>query len=308
MVKKQVINFLAKNFKGNVEGKTIIITGGNSGIGFEASRMCAYLKMNVIIAARSIERGVKAVESIQKEFPESSISFMKVDMSEEESVKNFVEEIIDKKIDVDVFYHNAGIFRIPYQLKENRELTISTNFYGPLMVNSLLNPYLHSLKHEVKMIITGSVAVRWSKITNDILEPSPKLSRMRRYSNSKLMDSFLFKYLFDNDKDSNIRYYMVHPGVCYTPLFKKTYKKLFGEIVDLVMHIFANPAWKSALAAASAISEDAVEGEFYGPTCMFNSVGYPHKNRFMNKRYGREKELIEKSEEIVGYHLLAKNK
>ena len=307
MVKKQVIKFIDKNFKGNVEGKTIVITGGNSGIGFEAARTCAYLKMNVIIAARSFERGNKAVESIKKEFPESQVSFMHVDMSEEESVKSFVKEIIDKKVDIDIFYHNAGIFRIPYQLKENRELTISTNFYGPLMTNSLLNPYLNSLNHDVKMIITGSVAVRWSKITSDILAPSPKLSRMRRYSNSKLMDSLLFKYLYDNDK-SNIKYYMVHPGVCYTPLFKKTYKKLFGEIVDLVMHIFANPAWKSALAAIKAISSDAVEGEFYGPTCMFNSIGYPHTNKFMNKRYGKEKELIEQSENIVGYHLLTKKK
>ena len=303
-MKKKAIKYLDSHFVGNVEGKTVVITGGNSGIGLEAARECAYKGMNVILAVRSLERGQIALDDIKKDFPQSNISLMRLDLSEEHSIKEFANEIIKDKIDIDVFYHNAGIFRQPFSLKEGKDIVTSTNYFGPFLLTSLLLPYLKALPHEVKMIITGSVAIRWAKLKLDSLYPNPKPSRMTRYSNSKLLDSYLFKYLFDNDKE-NIKYYLVHPGVCYTPLFKKTYKGLFGIIVDRFMKIFANPAWKSALAAMAAISKDAIEGEFYGPTCFFNAVGYPHKNKFMNRYYKDVDSYIKESEKILNKKLIA---
>ena len=300
---KKAIKYLNKYFKGNVEGKTIVITGGNSGIGREVARQCVYLKMKVIIAVRSLERGKIAIDDIKKEYPDADISMMFLDVSEEISIIDFVNEIIDRRIDIDIFYHNAGIYRVPFEVKEGKDIITSTNFYGPLMLTSLILPYLNKMNHDVKMIITGSIASRWAKIREDMLYPNKKLSRMRRYSNSKLLDSFLFKYLFNNDK-SNVKYYLVHPGICYTPLFNKTYKKLFGKIVDIFMRIFANPSWKSALATMRIISDDAIEGKLYGPSCMFNAIGYPRINKFMDKYYGKEEAYIKKSEEIVGYRII----
>ena len=70
------------------------------------------------------------------------------------------------------------------------------------------------------------------------------------------------------------------------------------------MRIFANPSWKSALATMRIISDDAIEGKLYGPSCMFNAIGYPHINKFMDKYYGKEEAYIKKSEEIVGYRII----
>lgn len=303
-MKKKAVKYLDKHFVGSIKDKTIIITGGNSGIGLEVARECAYKKMNVILSVRSLERGEKAKEDILNDFPNAKISVMKLDVSEEESIRGFVNDIIRNNIDIDVFYHNAGIFRQPFSLKEGKDIVTSTNYFGPLLLNALLLPYLKKLNHEVKMIITGSVAVRWSKLNLDSLYPNPKTSKMVRYSNSKLLDSYLFKYLFDNDK-GNIKYYLVHPGMCYTPLFKKTYKGFFGVIVDIFMRITANPAWKSALATMLAISIDSKEGAFYGPRCLFNAVGYPHKNYFINKYYKDIDKYITKSEEIMNCKLIS---
>lgn len=304
-MKEKAIKFINKNIQDNeLENKTIIITGGNSGIGFESAKICAYLKMNVIIACRSESRGKEAIKHIKEEIPDAKISLMKVDLSEEKSIIAFVNEIVEKKMDIDIFYHNAGVYRLPFELKENRDIITSSNYYGPFMMNSLLLPYLKSLNHDVKMIITSSVATEWSNFRIDPLEPNPKVSKMTRYSNSKRLDAYLFKYLFDNDK-SNVKYYLVHPGIARTALFGKAYKnKIFLKAVNALMVLIANPAWKSALPIVLVLAKDAEEGAFYGPGGLFNFKGMPNKNNFINRYYKGVNEIILRTESILNYKLI----
>ncbi|MDY6430762.1 MAG: SDR family NAD(P)-dependent oxidoreductase [Bacilli bacterium] len=303
-MKKGAIKFLNRfNFK-DVKDKTILITGGNSGVGFESARYCLYLGMKVILCARNIKRGEDAINKLRIEFPSSSISLMIIDLSEEESIKKFAKEIIDKQIDIDVFYHNAGVYRLPYQVKEGRELVISTNYFGPYMLTCLLLDYLHSLNHEVKMVITSSVAASWAKNDINMLTPNEEVSRMTRYSNSKLLDAYLFKYLLDND-ESNIKYYLVHPGVTWTGLFYKTYKsKIFIKMVNIFMKLYGNSLWKSALSICRVLDKNAKEGAFYGPRRFFSFKGYPKENKFLDKQYLCVDEVIKKSEELLGYKLI----
>ena len=98
-MKKKAVKYLDKHFVGSIEDKTIIITGGNSGIGLEVARECAYKKMNIILSVRSLERGEKAKEDILNDFPNAKISVMKLDVSEEESIRGFVNDIISNNID-----------------------------------------------------------------------------------------------------------------------------------------------------------------------------------------------------------------
>lgn len=303
-MKKIIIKYLSKfDFK-DVEGKTIIITGGNAGIGFTSAKYACYLKMKVIIACRNENKGIKAIDELKKEFPDADIKLMFLDVSEEASIVNFVNKIKDEKIDLDVFYHNAGVYRLPYQLKENKELIASTNYYGPYMLTSLLLPYLKSLNHDVKMVFTSSIAAKWASNNIDMLTPTEKVSRMTRYSNSKLLDAYLFKYLFDNDK-GNVKYYLSHPGVTGTNLFTNAYKsKLFVKIVNLFMKIFANKLWKSSLSITRILDKNTKEGCFYGPTHLYGAKGYPKENKFLDKRYKFVNEVIDKTKAITGYELI----
>ena len=296
---KKSIKYLTKHFKGNVEDKTILITGGNSGIGFESARIALYLKMNVIIACRSQQRGENAINQLKEEFPDGNISLMIVDMSEKDSIINFVNEIKEKKIDIDVFYHNAGVYRLPYQEKYGQELVVLTNYYGPYLLTNLLLDYLHGLKHKVKMVFTSSIAANWATKKVEMLEPNKKVSRMVRYSNSKLLDAHLFKYLLDNDKE-NVEYYLVHPGVTATSLFNKAYKnKTFISCATVFVKMFGNPLWKSSLSITRVLSEDSIPGKFYGPTHIFGVRGYPKENHFLNKKLKNNSDIINKTKEIV---------
>lgn len=301
---KKSIKYIDKHFKGNVEGKTILITGANSGIGFESNKICLYLKMNVIIACRNIVKAKDAVERLKEEFQDVSIRVMQLDMSEEASIINFVNKIKEEKIDIDIFYHNAGVYRLPYSLKEGKELIASTNYYGQYMLTSLLLPYLHSLPHKVKMVFTSSIAAKFASNNVDMLTPTKEISGSTRYSNSKLLDAYLFKYLLDNDHH-NIDYYLVHPGVTATSLFSKVYKnKAFASTMDFFIKVLGNPLWKSALSIVRVLSEDNEVGMFYGPTHMANVLGYPKKNHFLDKKYIFTNEIIQKTEEITKYKLL----
>ena len=304
MMNKKVVKYINKLELDNVKGKTILITGGNSGIGYVSSRYACYLGMKVIIACRNISKGQEALNKLKEEFPNNDIRLMQVDMSEEQSLINFVKRIKEDHIDIDVFYHNAGIFRLPYQLKENKELIVSTNYYGPYILMSLLLDYLHSLKHEVKVVFTSSVAA--IRATNNVmmLTPNESLSSNTRYCNSKLLDAYLFKYLLDNDK-SNIKYYLVHPGVTATPLFSKTYKnKLLVALINASFKMMGNPLWKSSLSILKVLSSDNENGAFYGPSHMLNWRGYPQKCTFLNRSYLFVDEIINKSEQITGYKLI----
>ena len=300
----KVIKYLNKHINEDFSNKTIIITGGNSGIGLEVAKICAYLNMHVIIAVRSLERGAKAIEAIKKENESATIEMMKLDVSEEQSIKDFANKIKEKKIDIDYFYHNAGVYRLPYELKEGRELVVSTNYFGPFILSSLLLDYLHSLNHEVSMIFTSSIAAKYARNKVDFLYPNEKISRTKRYCNSKLLDAHLFRYLFENDK-SNIKYNLVHPGVTRSALFEKAYKsKSFIRAANNFIQVFGNPIYKSALATILAMSKQSESGLFYGPIHFFNVIGYPHKNRFLNRKYKNTNNFIQETEKIVDYKLL----
>lgn len=303
MIKKRAIKYLNK-FHFDVEGKTIVITGGNSGIGFVSARYACYLKMNVIIACRSQKRGEEALAKLKEEFPTSNVKLMIVDMSEEQSIIDFANKIKEEKIDIDVLYHNAGVYRLPYQIKENKELVVSTNYFGPYILMSLLLDYLHDLKHEAKVVLTSSIAAKWAKNNASILEPNEKVSRITRYCNSKLLDAYLFKYLYDNDKQ-NVKYYLTHPGVTGTSLFSKVYKnKFFASITDGFIRLMGNPLWKSSLSIVRVLSNSHEPGSFYGPTHLLNWRGYPKINKFLNKSYQFTNEIIKRSEKITGYKLI----
>ena len=303
-MEEQVVNYLNNNIHADVENKTIVITGGNSGVGFMSARIALYLKMNVIIACRNKMRMDKAVEELKEEFPGCDIKGMLLDVSEESSIKNFVNRLIDEHIDIDVFYHNAGVYRLPYELKEEKELIVSTNYYGPYILTALLLPYLYSLKHEVKMVITSSIAAIVGTNKVDMLEPSSKVSRAIRYSNSKLLDAHLFKYLYENDHQ-NVKYYLVHPGVTLTEIFSKTYKsKTFIKAARGFVKLTGNPLWKSALSIIRVLDEDSEPGLFYGPTRFFNWKGYPKVNHFLDKKYKITNDIILRTKEITGYTLI----
>ena len=95
----------------NLSGKIIIITGANSGTGFEAARAFAMKNAKTILACRSLERGRKACDQIQNEIPYADLGLIQLDLADMTSIKKFANDFINKYDHLDILINNAGIIR-----------------------------------------------------------------------------------------------------------------------------------------------------------------------------------------------------
>lgn len=124
-------------------GRVIIITGANSGIGFEAAKKLCEAGNDVILACRDEVKGKAAVENILKENPNALATYLQLDLADMASIRKFVEDFhaLGKKLNVLV--NNAGLFlkgddRVRQFTKDNFELTMGTNHLGPFLLTHLL--------------------------------------------------------------------------------------------------------------------------------------------------------------------------
>lgn len=166
-------------------GRVIIITGANSGIGFEAAKKLCEAGNDVILACRDEVKGKAAVENILKENPNALATYLQLDLADMASIRKFVEDFhaLGKKLNVLV--NNAGLFlkgddRVRQFTKDNFELTMGTNHLGPFLLTHLL---LEDLKKTGKE--TGdSRIVMVSSSLHDVNE------RMNRGSSVLDLDNF----------------------------------------------------------------------------------------------------------------------
>ena len=128
--------------KYDLSGKTIIITGGNSGIGKAASIQLARLGANVVIACRSEERGTQTLAELRNMGGNLKVDLMLVDMSSQISIRQFVDEFKERYEHLDVLIHNAANFdhrqKMPVFTADGFETVFATNHLGPFLMTQLL--------------------------------------------------------------------------------------------------------------------------------------------------------------------------
>lgn len=219
------------------EGKTVVVTGSNIGLGFEAARHYVRLGAEkVILAVRSIEKGEKAKEEIEKsEKSKGVVEVWKLDLQSYKSVKEFAERATKLKR-LDVLLENAGIATDKFKLAEENESTITTNVVSTFLLGLLLLP---KLKETAKVYNTTpyltivSSEVHYFTKMEERKSPSifealndPKKGRMSdRYNVSKLLEVFAVRQIVaDYCPDANkypviINY--INPGLCHSGLMRE---------------------------------------------------------------------------------------
>ena len=282
---KKVIKWINKNFTKNIFGKTILITGANSGIGFEATKQFAMLGANVIMACRNIEKAEKAKKDILDKNFSGKLTLLKLDLADFDSINNFVDYIKTNKIHIDVFYNNAGVFGIPKSTtKQNFEIIMGTNLLGTYFLNKKLIEYFKEQQNNIQIIFTTSITAHIFKIKHDdLFLERHKYKKFKIYGTSKLGIIHVFNYFKNQYKDSNLTITMVHPGITYTPLIDKAYSKnWFRKIARVGMKIIFHQADKAALTAVKVVNEN-INGLYVGPRGLFGISGYP-KTKKVSRR------------------------
>lgn len=175
----------------NLTDKTIAITGGNSGIGRAASIQLAKLGATVVLACRSQEKGIRALEEVRKLANSPRVDLIQLDMSSQESIRQFVDEFNKSYDRLDVLIHNAANFdhtlKKAVYTNEGFEIVFATNHLGPfLLTRLLLDMLIASAPSRVITVASkGLVAYPYLDIEFDNLYGERKFNLQHAYYHSK---------------------------------------------------------------------------------------------------------------------------
>jgi len=202
----------------NLNNKLAIVTGANTGIGYETTRSLVLHGCHVVMACRDQKKTNDAIEKIRKERPNAMLSFLECDLSKLRSVKQFSEDFLSMNLPLHILILNAGVFALPEQFTEdNVELTFQVNHLAQMYLAELLRDRLIESKPS-RVVVLSSESHRFSHLnkTNLIADKFTKPSKffipMMAYNDSKLCN-LLFTHQFNmRYRNHGINVNACHPG------------------------------------------------------------------------------------------------
>jgi WW domain-containing oxidoreductase len=197
-------------------GKNAIVTGANSGIGFECAKALAKVGAHVILACRSESKAAQAIKEIKNEIPHASLTFVALDLSSFRSIEKFVQAL---QIDtIDLLVNNAGIMTSEYKTTpQGHEMTAGVNHFGHFYLTKLLLPKL--LKAKARVVVLSSESHRQTLGFN--VKKWPQSEKDFGF-NSSYAKSKLANILFANELGKRYKELTVtscHPGNMVTTNF-----------------------------------------------------------------------------------------
>lgn len=262
----------------DLDGRTIIITGGNSGIGFEAATVMARRRASVVLACRDVEKGADAANRLRKASPDALVVVMELNVASLKSIRAFADDFANRFGQLDVLVNNAGIMAVPYgQTVDGFERQIGTNHLGHFALTGLLLERLAATA-ESRVVTISSIAHREADIDFDNFQydNGESYEPMKAYRRSKLCN-LLFAYELDRrlrGAGHDVTSLAAHPGVSVTRLFDHMgwWARLFRPMAGLVLQ----GADRGALPTLRAATDPtAGGGQFYGPVGRRETTGPP---------------------------------
>ena len=249
-------------------GRTVVVTGANSGIGFAASRALAAAGAHVVLACRSLDRGREAAARI-----DGSTEVRALDTASLASVRAFADGL---ETPVDVLVNNAGIMAVDEARSvDGFELQLATNFLGAFALTGLLLDRLTD-----RLVMLSSQAHRFGRIAlDDLNRRHHRYSRWAAYGQSKLAD-LMFTYDLQHRltaAGSPLRAVAAHPGIASTALTRGLHMPPWVEAVSTaVINGFGQPPEGGALPILYAATVgDLPGGSYIGPSGVGEMRGAP---------------------------------
>jgi len=216
-------------------GKTVIVTGGNGGIGRETARVLLSKGAKVYIATRSQEKSEKAIEELKRDTGKDTVFFLKLDLADFVSIKAAAEDFIGKESELHMLYNNGGVMYPPVDMVTSQgfDLQFGTNVLGHFYLTKLLLPILvatakKSSPGTVRVVNVSSIGhylrapegIRWTTLDrgNDSLAARKKLGTTKLYGQSKLGNILFSNELARRYGGEGIVSISLHPGAIDTDL------------------------------------------------------------------------------------------
>jgi NAD(P)-dependent dehydrogenase (short-subunit alcohol dehydrogenase family) len=282
-------------------GKVAIVTGANSGIGYETARALAQKGATMIMACRDMDKANKAALQIQTENPAGKIEVMQLDLGDLDSVHTFVDEFNNRFNQLDLLINNAGIMHPPFgQTKQGFETQCGVNHLGHFALTGLLLDVI--MRTPASRVVTvSSLYHMFGRIDFENLNAEKSYSPSAAYSQSKLAN-LLFTYELQRRLEiagSDTIATAAHPGWTETNL------QQHSGMLKFLNRFFAQTPEMGALPTLrAATAVDVRGGDYYGPNKRMGLVGYPKKIKSTGRSHDTAvaAKLWAESEELTGVH------
>jgi NAD(P)-dependent dehydrogenase (short-subunit alcohol dehydrogenase family) len=247
-------------------GRTVVVTGANSGIGRIAARALAGAGALVVLAVRDVAKGREAAATMP-----GDTEVRPLDLTDLASVRAFAEGWSG---DLDVLVNNAGVMAVPEgRTKDGFELQIGTNHLGPFALTNLVLPHVTD-----RVVTVASGMHRAGKVDlEDLNWERRRYDRWRAYGQSKLAN-LLFTLELQRrlaEAGSEVRAVAAHPGWAATNLQSRTGSRLQNALMAIGNLVVAQSDEMGALPTLYAATQDLPGGGYAGPDGLHESRGHP---------------------------------
>ena len=285
----------------DLSGRTVLVTGANSGIGFHTARELAAHGARVLMACRNPERAQDALARVEATSPRGTAELVSLDLTSLDSVAAASADVASRVEHLDVLVNNAGIMAVGKgTTQDGFELQLGTNHLGHFALTGRLLPVL--LRADDPRVVTvSSFAHAIGKLDFDDLMGESRYGRWRAYAQSKLAN-LLFTAELDRRAAGRLTSVAAHPGYAATHLQQGQGQPLFEKLMSfgnlLVAQSDVQGAWPTLRAATDP---EARGDDFFGPSFLGMRGAPVHSVRMAAAR-DREaaRRLWEVSEELTG--------
>ncbi|MCS7012278.1 MAG: SDR family oxidoreductase [Chloroherpetonaceae bacterium] len=237
-----------------MQGKIVIVTGANSGIGFETAKALAKMGAQVGLVCRTAAKAEEAKAAILRAVPEAKLSTFAADLASQAEIRRVAEEIKLTCPKIDVLINNAGVIENERKLSpDGIEMTFAVNHLAYFLLTHLLLDKIKAAAPS-RIVNVSSAAHFGASINFDDLQGEKSYSAWRAYSQSKLANVLFTYELARRLAGTGVTANCLHPGVISTKLFRN-----FGLFNTLAGIFLASPE-KGAETSVYLASSPEVEG------------------------------------------------
>ncbi|BBZ62798.1 SDR family NAD(P)-dependent oxidoreductase [Mycolicibacterium monacense] len=286
------------------EGRVAVITGANTGIGYEAAAVLAAKGAHVVLAVRNTDKGGAAAERIRSALPHADVTVRELDLTSLDSIRAAADGLRADYPRIDLLINNAGVMMTEKgTTKDGFELQLGTNHLGHFALTGQLLDNLLPVEGS-RVVTVSSNAHRWGRVNFDDLQSERSYNRVTAYGQSKLAN-LLFTYELNrrlSAKGAPTIAVAAHPGTSSTELTRNLWP-VARRPVELVWGLVSQTPEMGALPTLRAATDPDVRGgQYYGPDGIGEQRGHPKLVQSNARSYDEaaQRRLWSVSEELTG--------
>lgn len=286
-------------------GRVAVITGANTGLGYETAAALAARGAHVILAVRNLDKGKDAAALVSRRNPGASVALQELDLTSLDSIRSAAEQLRADHDRIDLLINNAGVMWTPKSTtKDGFELQFGTNHLGHFAFTGLLLDRMLPVEGS-RIVTVSSIGHRIrADIHFDDLQWERSYSRVAAYGQAKLAN-LLFTYELQRRlaPHGTTIAAAAHPGGSRTELTRNL-PPLLARVTPLIEPLFQGADMGALPTLRAATDHGVLGGQYYGPDGWGEQRGYPKVVQSSRKShdFDVQKRLWTVSEELTGVH------